>query len=217
VPKPILIGQPDFSQLEVICDALNTSKASWVPEFRRLILRLQQSGPDLQAMMYEDQALWRDLSTAYSVKWLPSKTGRSHLALMPAGDPRDPRSTARYLFLALTLNPDWARLGGPCPRCERFFIRKTAKMSTYCSHRCASRATATEATAKARLEEHTDKLVRAEKAKLEWEKVRRKGRTKKAWKEWVEACEPDITIRFLTRAVNKGELQPPSESKKERP
>ena len=110
-------------------------------------------------------------------------------------------------FIRLITDPKRDRFGGPCPRCKKYFIRKTAKRSVFCSRRCASQFTAIKATIRARQKQHEDKLARAERAKVEWEKRSRQGRTKKTWKEWVAGSVPDITIRFLTRAVNKGELQ----------
>jgi hypothetical protein len=39
-----------------------------------------------------------------------------------------------------------------------------------------------------------------------WAEERRKGRTRQDWKQWVNETAHDITPKFLTRAVNKGEL-----------
>jgi hypothetical protein len=114
--------------------------------------------------------------------------------------------------MMITLSPDWSKFGGPCPRCNKYFIRKTAKQSVYCSHRCASQATALKRTADVRQERHLYKLNVAKEAIIEWEKPWKRGRMKKSWKEWVAAYNPDaeITTRFLTRAVNQGGLQAPS-------
>jgi hypothetical protein len=40
------------------------------------------------------------------------------------------------------------------------------------------------------------------------------ARTKKEWKPWVSGRHPDITVKFLTRAVNNGELKPPTKGEK---
>jgi hypothetical protein len=212
--KPVLLGEPNLDQLKGICTGLN-SEEPWGAELRRLITLWQRSGPNLKAMVYADHSLWNDLTKAFRVLWLPSRTGRSYLQLMPKGDSLDPNSTARFEFLSLTLNPDCDKLGGPCPRCEKYFIRKTARLSVYCSPRCASQDSAIKRTNEVREERHKDKLALAEKARDRWKELLRKGRTKKDWKEWIAASNPEITVRFLTRAVNKGELvAPPQERKK---
>jgi hypothetical protein len=44
-----------------------------------------------------------------------------------------------------------------------------------------------------------------------WEKIEdwKKTSRKKSWQAFVVAGAPDISTRWLTRAVNKGELTPP--------
>lgn len=136
------------------------------------------------------------------------------MAILPRGSYACGSDLARIetvvLFAALTLNSDWEKLGGPCPRCDQYFIRKTAKQIIYCARRCATQATAIEATIRAREEERREKLERAKKAQAEWQKRVAQGREKKGWKEFVNTREPDITAKFLTRAVNNGELFPPA-------
>jgi len=141
------------------------------------------------------------------------------MVLSPHGDPRDPNTDARAFFMMITLSPDWERFGGPCPRCKKFFIRKTAKPSIYCSHRCASQDSAIQRTNKVREGRREEKLAVATEAISKWQKLRDKGRTREGWKEWVAGYNPgaEITIRFLTRAVNQGALQPPAIQEKKRP
>jgi hypothetical protein len=118
---------------------------------------------------------------------------------------------AKY-FIRLITDPLRDRLGA-CPRCERFYVRKTAKQSIYCSHRCASQVTARRATEKARAQKHAEKLLLVQQELNRWEKLKRKGRTQKPWKQWVvDACpEAEIKISFLTRAMNNRELQIPAD------
>jgi hypothetical protein len=118
-------------------------------------------------------------------------------------------------FVRLITNQECDRLGGPCPRCGKYFVRKTAKPSIYCSPRCASQATAIKATIKARQEQHANKLAAAREGIEAWERLARRGRVKQPWKEWVSKYKPgaEITPKFLSRAVNRGELQGPSERK----
>jgi hypothetical protein len=74
-------------------------------------------------------------------------------------------------------------------------------------------ATAIERTVRVRQENYQDKLGRARQAIAEWEKQWKKGRTKDPWKKWVADRVPNITPKFLTRAVNAGELASPANLK----
>jgi hypothetical protein len=115
-------------------------------------------------------------------------------------------------FIRIVTNPERERFGGPCPRCQKYFVRQTAKPSIYCSRRCASQDTAIKRTNEVRREHHEQKLRVAREAITEWEKLLRQGRMRKPWKEWVAEYDRDaeITTKFLTRAVNQGELHAPS-------
>ena len=75
----------------------------------------------------------------------------------------------------------------------------------YCSRSCGTRATARKATLRKRAKEHSDKLRRAAASAQTWVT----SRATVDWKQWVSAREKDITQKWLTRADNKGELQPP--------
>jgi hypothetical protein len=125
-----------------------------------------------------------------------------------------PDEEAARFFLTLIWNAQNEKLGGPCAGCGRYYIRRTAGNTTYCSRSCGTRATAIAATIRKRAGHHEDKLRRARAGIEQWVKQQRKaqqqrnGRTKE-WKEWVSTLEPDITRNFLTRAVNKGELTAP--------
>ena len=210
------INRPGVDFLQEICDTLNDSGAPWAQELRRLLTIWSKSGPNLAEMLKADYDLSQNLKEDFRAIWVPTQSGRSYMLFSPHGDPRDPNSDARAIFMSVTLSADWEKFGGPCPRCDQYFIRKTAKRSIYCSHRCASQDTASKRTKAVRQEQHEDKLARAEAAEIEWEKLWKKGRTKKGWKEWVAASDPDITIRFLTRAVNKGELRSPAIEEREK-
>ena len=168
-------------------------------------------------MMFADGPLWRDMRESLRVQWLPTSTGRAHLIFSPVV-PEDkkekgrdgkyrktPDGVALELFYTLTLNPEWDRLCGPCARCARYYIKKTSRQTKYCTRQCGSLATATASTRKRLDEEHADKLRRAEAAVLSWPAAR--GILN--WKQWVSRREPDISSKWLTRAVNKGELHSP--------
>lgn len=217
-----------LDDLKNLCSELNDAITPWNPELRRLLTVWQQSGPNLKAMLEADRKLKKELETEFLPVIVPTETGRAYVYLNPRPitfEAEQPMPSevitriARSYFMVVTLSPACDKFGGPCPRCQRFFIRKTAKRSVYCSRRCASQHSAIEATIKARAEQRKSKLARAERAMAEWEQSWKKGRTRKTWKEWVAASDPDITVRFLTRAINERALQPPaigSESHKRR-
>lgn len=119
----------------------------------------------------------------------------------------DPRGEALRWFVEFLINPDCRKLAGACDRCGKYYIRKSARNKSYCSRVCGSKATATAATKRARKAEHEKKLERARKAIREYAKAR----TKMDWKRWVALKERQvgITPKFLTRALNKGELEVP--------
>lgn len=206
-----------------ICRVLNGEKQ---PELRlalsRLIKSWQASGPNLKKMMHADFGQWRDVQESWKATWLPTRTGRAHLLLLPDLPPGHmkkgqdgacrptPEGGALLLFYSLTLNPEWDRLGGPCERCARYYVMNTVRHKKYCSRRCSSFATATASTRKRLDEEHADKLRRAQAAAQMWPKIR----TILNWKQWVSRKEPDITPKWLTRTVNKGELRSPQSRRK---
>ena len=109
------------------------------------------------------------------------------------------------LFHFLTLNPHCEKLAGPCARCESYYVKKRASQKVYCSRRCGNAATAVIRTREKLAAERADKLRRATAAARKWTTTR----TSLDWKRWVSDMEPDITPKFLTRAVNQGVLKPP--------
>ena len=116
---------------------------------------------------------------------------------------------ARLAFVKFLLIEHRESLAGPCQwkHCGKYWLLKKGKLRpSYCSRQCCQRASATEYTRRRLEKERADKLERAEKAARRW----RTARTKNDWKIFVLKQEPDITSKFLTRAVNKGELKPPT-------
>jgi hypothetical protein len=215
---PFLLNEPSRKELEHICCVLNGEKQ---PEVRlslsRLVKSWQASGPNLKKMMHVDFQQWGDVQESWKAQWVPTPTGRAQLLLLPdlpAGHMKKekdgryrptPEGWALVLFYSLTLNPEWDRLGGPCERCARYYVMNTIRHKKYCSRRCSSFATATASTKKRLAAEHADKLRRAHAAAQMWSETR----TSLDWKQWVSRKEPDVTPKWLTRAVNKGELGSP--------
>ena len=108
-------------------------------------------------------------------------------------------------FGALTLI-DWQKLGGPCARCKRYYIKRRASQRTYCSRRCGNAATATLRTAEQREREREANLQRADKAIQQWKRTGKQTN----WKEFVSR-KTGLTPKWLTRAVGRNDLKAPKE------
>jgi hypothetical protein len=120
--------------------------------------------------------------------------------------PEDHERLALELFALLVIDARASRFGGPCDRCGRYYIKKRKTQKRYCGRRCAHLASAVKSTRKRLDAERAEKLRRAIRAAKIW----KTARTQLGWKEWVSRSELDITPKFLTRAVNNGELTPPN-------
>jgi hypothetical protein len=121
---------------------------------------------------------------------------------------------ARRDFIRLLLHPLREKLSDrPCARCDRYFLKKTARQTEYCSRKCSRDGTAAFATKKRLRDQHSRKLTVAAELAQKWITVR----TKDDWKQWVakhpRGVREEITPKFLTRAVNKGGLMPPKKGK----
>jgi hypothetical protein len=114
-------------------------------------------------------------------------------------------------FRRLITDPEREQFGGPCDRegCDRYFIAAGAKPKRYCSPECASWMGARLATKHTRQQKQTDKLALAREAISRYNP----RRTQDDWKTWVaKYCRAlDVTPKWLTRAVNAGQLEPPKE------
>ena len=185
------------------------------PLLRKLVQAWQSSGPDLSRFSCDQRQMWKDVDRYW-------EAGRRLNPLLLLGAPGggagigqnnrpepDPYNEALRLFIELLLNPECGKLAGPCPRCGNYYIRRSARNKVYCSRSCGTRATALAATRMRRDKEHADKLLRATEAAREWTIAR----TRKEWKPWVSGRHPDISVKFLTRAVNQGELESPTKGK----
>jgi hypothetical protein len=206
-PKPVLAHEPSRSDLEYIRDVLNSEASKGATELRRLIERWFASGPNLQKMLHSDSVLWKGVQHSWESLYIPTRTERARIALFPAGPGADKQSAeavAHTIFAALTLNPRCDLLAGPCVRCHSYYIKKTRHQKVYCSQRCGSAATALPAVRKKRAAEHARKVkeVQAVVSGL------RPTSRNLGWKERV--CErTGVTVKWLSRAANKGELSLP--------
>lgn len=201
--KSVLIGQPE--DLEGICFLLNSKEPQELcSELRRLVDAWQRSGPNLAKMLNDDGVLETRVKHGRTLL-APTRTGKGHLLWLPnppgfnVGSWKDHALTH---FMDLIVNPQWHKLGGPCQRCGRYYAKKTARQKKYCSRRCGSENTAVATTRRRREDEHAHKLHRAQLATDRWPTIC----TRLPWKQWVSA-QTNITVKWLTRAVNRGELR----------
>lgn len=133
---------------------------------------------------------------------------------------------ARVMFTRLLFNELRDSLAGPCLRCGQYFLLETERRKLYCSARCQRHDTAAKFTKNLNAAKHKAQLHRVRAKISEWDSLKRKP--KKEWKQWVSEQLPEqankrveingayhaavlvaITPKFITRAINKHELQPP--------
>jgi hypothetical protein len=237
--RSALINEAPGRALRRVVDALNAGPSDWPEEAHRDLVALVEawqravSAPpnryELEQQDASDDKLLaplpkllklelpvgspnlRDISKDLRVNLAPTGAGAVYKIDYAPRRPWTPWDRAWECFVWLITDPELDRFAGPCRRCKQYFVRKTAKKSVYCSQRCASQDTAIEATIRRRQQAHENKLAAARKGMAEWEKLWRAGRTQKTWKEFTVAYNPAgvITTKFLTRAINNGELEPP--------
>jgi hypothetical protein len=189
----------------------------------QLMERLEACGGNLEKMMAGDPELAAAMQRVCTTVWIPRTNRTAYLVLQhvneeievekekrtPGGPGMRPERYAALLFHVGTLNPEWDKLAGPCARCGRYYLKNRASQKVYCSRKCGNAATATVRTREQRQDSHADKLRRAQAAIQRWSTAR----TKDDWKVFVSKHEPEISPKFLTRAVNKGELKPPTKGR----
>ena len=132
----------------------------------------------------QDQALARGVQRHWKALLVPTESGGAMLAFSPStydsGLPRV-EAAALHFFMNFLIDPRWDRLGGPCARCDRYYIKNTVRQNKYCSPECGRNSTATAATRKALDCQKKEKLECAEEAIKLWERGLRQQR----WKEVV--------------------------------
>jgi hypothetical protein len=216
--------------LNEICGALNSETHRELRfHLRAWVKAWQDSGPNLKKLFKRLPEPQRTaLTLAMGTLWIPSDGAKAELLFVPdypelegllgeqrvwlsgADDKRKltPEVEAMTLFHLLTVVPGCEKIAGPCPRCDRCYIKKRASQKVYCSRRCGNAATAVARTRERIASERRDKLARAKSAMKNW----KHAATRQDWKHWV-AKKTGIDPRFLTRAVTKGDLVPPKKEK----
>jgi hypothetical protein len=181
----------------------------------RLVRAWKESGSDLRKMKVAPADIpfgSRDLLSAMQqlYEWNVTWDGvRLCIAGLRPGKNHD---AALWYFVRLLLSSECEYLGGPCTKCGRYYVKQSLRKDReFCSHKCASHATQSRINKKL----HDEKLDAARSAIKNY-RSRPKKYADMGWKEWVELATEDefpqepITPKFLTRAVNNGELLPPT-------
>lgn len=198
--------------LRRICDTLNDSRhPAQRDALRGLFLRWKALGSNLGKLWETDEALEKEMRSAWVGRLEVDGHGKPHIVLKPGKwRTSSAHGYAVGLFVALTLNSEAHRIGGPCAysRCGQFFLERRKSGSRYCSRRCCQAQSATQHTKRRLVEAKRDKLRRVEAAIKVWLSSRKRSE----WKSFVCKLQPDITSKFLTRAVNNGDIADPQRS-----
>ena len=223
-PRHIAIAHLTREDLEPICRTLN-DKTETGDCLRGLVERWRELRFDTIELLRQDRALNLALQGVCKVNLMATQGGalieivevkvQPQEALASFVDEtkkwlgRDPKKIVDYRaslrFVSLLLNPYRMAISAPCARCGKYWIKQRTRTSNnkFCKE-CRGPGNVMEVY-KADRERKLNR-VRAYIAKLDQS---RKGRlTERSWKELVKEAT-GVSLSFLTRAVNSGELRPP--------
>ena len=123
------------------------------------------------------------------------------------------RTEAVTLFFQFITGP-FQREVGRCKRCRMYFWNQWGHSNKlYCTSRCASADTAARVTSERRRKEHQDNLATVQRAIKRFEQLSAETHSRygRNWKRWVKGeAGSEVSLNFITRAINTGELRPPS-------
>lgn len=179
-------------------------------ELRSLVAKWQACGQSFQKMISRPVQKDGELAIALQTGWTAflGADGKFRISRDTQTVAFTPRGVARTAFALLMNDPDLNLLGGPCDRCGRYFKKKRANHKLYCDRDCAHLASAAKSTNERLQRDREDKLKRAKLRIAQWQDLKRKPKI--GWKKWIVIAAPDLSVSFLTRAVNKGDLIPPN-------
>jgi hypothetical protein len=219
--NPVIVAADAMDGMVGIVDELNrTVGKRLVPSaeaLRGIVKQWQDSGPNLSKLDFSDPGLWKERLKAFRPTMISTKSGAARMNLLDNA-PRAMtdrggacvRFYAVCLFNSLVLNPLWQRLGGPCGRCDMYYVKSRLSQKLYCGARCASLVSAEKSTREKLDDDRADKLKRARSFIRQWDAL--KVRPDMYWKQWVHCADETITSKWLTRAINPKYnygLQPP--------
>lgn len=177
---------------------------------RRRIEQWKASGPNLQKLFKEDKNLAR-LLTHGTWTLFPTSSGYGFIDLTAGPDAlslTDPEHQALEHFFTLIRNPLWYMLGGPCKRCDNYFIKKSKRPRTYCSRTCGAATTAASSMQKLRARRRKERLEQARR----WIETWMQKRPKLSSKKWVSR-QSRFSMKWLTCAERAGELVFPDQGR----
>jgi hypothetical protein len=184
---------------------------------RRHLLRYVETWcdvkPDFSAWIQRNPELNNEVTkAAYQTRFKLTPTKRTGAILSrssPLLQTNGVRAIAAYdaawLFIDVIVNTVDHEVGR-CHRCKEYYLNFSGhRNKVYCSRRCATGWSAKVTMSKRRMEEKREKLARATELCKAWKPPAAKEQD---WKQWV-AKRSGLTPKWLTRAVNRGELEPP--------
>jgi hypothetical protein len=141
--------------------------------------------------------------------------------------PYDPDEVTLELFAELIANPMCEKFGGPCPKCEKYFV-KQRRRQVYCSRKCHSAATAKKATEERNTRIRGKKIEYVETAKRKYDQLRRKPI--EPWKRWVAKAATELMLhppqhpthphpytkherKITSRFITENKIKPPKGAK----
>lgn len=175
-------------------------------ELCRLVTLWISSGPNVRKMLRKEPALAIRVQKGTTI-FYPLPGGRGYLEWIPITTEvteLSPQDRALEYFMSLITNPQWQMLGGPCRRCEDFYLKETNRRRVYCSRKCSSAATAVPSVSRRRRQVQANRIRGAQDAIDEWSKAKRRT----GWKDWVSS-RTGYTVKWITRAVTNKGLRPP--------
>ena len=171
----ISILHPGYSKLELdyVIRALNSSTerlpfpldaSNWEwrsqdveerqQELRRLINEWEKSDRNLLTLFKRKPDL-EECCMEGKTYLMPTRDGVPQLAWLPVlkGPRVSPQKIAALtLFTQFLVNPLSLKLGGPCARCDTYYVKNTPRQKVYCSRTCGKGNTAQATTRKRRKE-----------------------------------------------------------------
>jgi hypothetical protein len=150
---------------------------------------------------------WREIEKRCRGYLGPSGTGADSFVVYVGqkGQPWAAWDFAVQQFVWLITSPERHKLAGPCARCGNYYIKKRASQKVYCSRTCGNAATAVARTRERWDRARGKRLKQAQKAMQKWSALK----TTELFQAWAERHCKGLTKKFLTRAINNGELPEP--------
>ncbi len=116
------------------------------------------------------------------------------------------RNEAAWIFAEFISGPLYDGIS-KCDRCCRYFINISAyRNKRYCTRQCSKAGTALQSTRMRRQMERTERIKKAKKGIRDFLSLKLKVEDPKRW----VAEHAGITRKWLTQAINRGDLKPPT-------